>query len=134
MVGFRMPDGTVFLADCISSKETIDKYAITFLYDVKAYLETLDKVEQMEASMFVPSHAEALSLSLDRTKYAECEVSLDDALRYLHHETLTLAADVPRGYVLLTYRNIPIGFVKNIGNRANNLYPKEWAIRMDVRP
>ena len=90
--------------------------------------------EEQRGKAFVPSHAEALSLSLDRTKYAECKVSLDDALRYLHHETLTLAADVPRGYVLLTYKNIPIGFVKNIGNRANNLYPKEWAIRMDVRP
>ena len=59
MVGFRMPDGVVFLADCISSRETLDKYAISFIYDVGAYLETLDKVEQMEATIFVPAHAEA---------------------------------------------------------------------------
>ena len=59
MVGFRMPDGAVFLGDCISSRETLDKYGISFLYDVGAFLETLDKVEQMEAAMFVPSHAEA---------------------------------------------------------------------------
>ncbi len=58
MVGFRMPDNVVFLADCISSKETLDKYAVSFIYDVGAYLETLDKVEQMEAAMFVPAHAE----------------------------------------------------------------------------
>ena len=59
MVGFRMPDNVVFLADCISSRETLDKYAVSFIYDIGAYLETLDKVEQMEAAMFVPAHADA---------------------------------------------------------------------------
>ncbi len=54
-----MPDGVVFLADCISSRETLDKYAVSFIYDVGAYLETLDKVEKMEATEFVPAHAEA---------------------------------------------------------------------------
>ena len=59
MVGFRMPDGVVFLADCISSRETLEKYAVSFIYDVSAYLETLDMVEGMEAAMFVPAHTEA---------------------------------------------------------------------------
>lgn len=59
MAGFRMPDDAVFLADCISSRETLEKYAISFIYDVGAYLETLDMVEKMEAAMFIPSHAEA---------------------------------------------------------------------------
>jgi len=59
MAGFRMPDGTVFLADCISSRETLEKYAVSFIYDVGAYLETLDMVERLEASMFIPAHAEA---------------------------------------------------------------------------
>lgn len=58
MVGFRAPDGTVFLGDCISSKATLDKYAVSFIYDVGAYLDTLDKVEKMDASVFVPAHAE----------------------------------------------------------------------------
>ncbi len=57
MVGFRTPDNVVFLADCISSRETLDKYGIPFIYDVQAYLETLDAVETMEASAFVPAHA-----------------------------------------------------------------------------
>ena len=59
MVGFRMSDNVVFLADCISSRETLDKYAVSFIYDVEAYLKTLDMVEEMEAAMFVPAHAEA---------------------------------------------------------------------------
>lgn len=58
MVGFRTPDDTVFLADCISSKETLEKYAIPFIYDVAAYLKTIDEVGKMKARVFVPSHAE----------------------------------------------------------------------------
>ena len=41
MVGFRMPDNVVFLADCISSRETLDKYAVSFIYDVGAYLSVV---------------------------------------------------------------------------------------------
>lgn len=61
MVGFRTPDGTVFLADCLSSRATLEKYAVTFIYDVAAYLQTLDVVAAMEAPLFVPSHAEAVA-------------------------------------------------------------------------
>ena len=61
MIGIRTPDNTVFLADCISRRETLEKYRIAFIYDIAAYLETLDKVEAMEAKIFVPAHAEASS-------------------------------------------------------------------------
>ena len=69
MAGFRMPDGVVFLADCISSRETLDKYAVSFIYDVGAYLDTLDKVEKMEAAMFVPAHAEAAADVKELVRY-----------------------------------------------------------------
>lgn len=59
MIGIRTPDDVVFLADCVSSADTLNKYQISFLYDVTAYLETLDKVEQLSAAMFVPAHADA---------------------------------------------------------------------------
>lgn len=59
MAGFRTPDDVVFLADCLSSKETLDKYQIGFIYDVAAYLETLEKVKKLKARMFIPAHAEA---------------------------------------------------------------------------
>lgn len=57
MVGFRTPDDVVFLADCLSSKETFEKYQIGFIYDVAEYLNTLEKVKSMKASLFVPAHA-----------------------------------------------------------------------------
>ena len=58
MVGFRSPDDVVYLADCLSSRETLDKYQIGFIYDVAAYLDTLEKVKVMQAAAFVPAHAE----------------------------------------------------------------------------
>lgn len=59
MVGYRTGDDVVYLADCLSSRETLEKYQISFIYDVAAYLETLEKVKAMEARLFVPAHAAA---------------------------------------------------------------------------
>ena len=59
MVGYRTEDDVVFLADCLSSRETLEKYRVSFIYDVAAYLDTLDRVAAMEAALFVPAHAAA---------------------------------------------------------------------------
>ncbi|MEG2332956.1 MAG: rRNA cytosine-C5-methyltransferase, partial [Bacteroides sp.] len=53
---------------------------------------------------------------------------------YLRKEAISLSETAPRGYVLLLYKQVPLGFVKNIGNRANNLYPQEWRIRSGYLP
>lgn len=59
MVGFRTPDDVVYLADCLSSRETLDKYQISFLYDAAAYIKTLEMVKSLKAKLFIPAHAEA---------------------------------------------------------------------------
>lgn len=59
MAGFRTPDNVVFLADCLSSREVLDKYQIGFIYDVAEYIKTLETVKTLEAKMFVPAHAAA---------------------------------------------------------------------------
>lgn len=59
MTGFQTPDNVIYLADCLSSKETLDKYQITFIYDIAAYLNTLEQVKNMKAKHFIPAHAEA---------------------------------------------------------------------------
>ena len=58
MVGFRTPNDVVFLADCLFSEATLDKYQINFIYDVGAYLNTLKTVKTMKAKLFIPAHAE----------------------------------------------------------------------------
>ena len=77
MVGFRTPDDVVYLADCLASRETLDKYGIAFLYDVNAYLATLERVKAMSAALFIPSHAAATEdiaplaqYNIDRTNEA----------------------------------------------------------------
>lgn len=59
MSGFRSPDGVWFLADCLSGENILEKYHVGFIYDVGAYLETLDRVERLEGKCFVPAHAPA---------------------------------------------------------------------------
>ena len=72
MVGFRTSDDAVYLADCLSSRETLDKYGITFIYDVEEYLKTLEKVKTMEAAIFIPAHAAATD---DITELVEYNIS-----------------------------------------------------------
>ena len=69
MVGFRTPDDVVYLADCLSSRETLDKYQISFIYDVAAYLDTLEMVKSLRAKMFVPAHAAASEDVADLAQY-----------------------------------------------------------------
>lgn len=57
MIGIRTPDNTLFIADCVSSPQILEKYGVTFIYDVAQYLTTLNKLEQLQADIFVPSHA-----------------------------------------------------------------------------
>ena len=69
MVGFRTPDDVVYLADCLSSRETLDKYQIGFIYDIAAYLKTLEMVKTLQAKMFIPAHAAASEEIADLAQY-----------------------------------------------------------------
>ena len=77
----------------------------------------------------IPTAAQALSLDLKPSEYPLVELSLEQARRYLHRETFPLPTGTPRGFVIVTYQRQPLGFMKNLGDRANNLYPKNWAIK-----
>ena len=100
------------------------------LYLIKAGI-TLAELKGRDA---LPAHGLAMSTALSAEVFTRCELAYDNALRYLHREAITLPADTPRGFVLVTYRDVPLGFVKNLGSRANNLYPNEWRIRSSHLP
>ena len=57
------------------------------------------------------------------------DLSYPDAISYLRGEALVLPPDTPRGIVEVTFMGHALGCVKNIGSRANNLYPKPWRIK-----
>ena len=62
------------------------------------------------------------------------DLPYSDALKYLRGEALVLPPDTPQGIVTVTYKGAPLGPVKNIGSRANNLYPKPWRIKTTHLP
>lgn len=91
------------------------------------------EIGTIKASL-IPAQSLALSIDLSRQTFPQVELNYADALRYLRKEAVNLPEDTPRGYVLVTYRGIPLGWEKNIGNRANNLYPQEWKIKSSHVP
>ncbi len=82
----------------------------------------------------IPCHALALSSALNSSAFPTMDIDMRTALQYLRKETITLQESMPKEFVLLTYRHHPIGFVKNLGNRTNNLYPMEWKIKSSHLP
>ena len=86
MCGFRTDDGVWFLADCLSGANIVEKYHVNFIYDVAAYLETLDKVCTLEGRLFLPAHAEPVEdirplAELNRSKVLEICGVLEELCR-----------------------------------------------------
>lgn len=94
----------------------------------------LDGIPQtiMKGKVEIPASESVLATDFDPASYPIAEVDRETALRYLRHEAITLSGNMPRGYVVISYGGHPLGLVKNIGNRANNLYPAAWRIRQQV--
>ena len=74
----------------------------------------------------MPHHALAMSSARTSEAFPICEVDYPTALRYLRGESITV--DGQRGYVLIAHEGAVLGFANNLGNRANNLYPKPQRI------
>lgn len=112
----------------------------SFLFDDLQYLK--DNLNIVSAGIcvgetkgrdFIPNHSLALSNYINKDSFINCELDWKTAISYLKKEPLLLD-NLPKGYILLTYKTVPLGFVKNIGNRANNIYPQEWRIRSNNLP
>lgn len=82
----------------------------------------------------IPDHSLALSIVGNKGKFPAIEIDYSTSISYLRHEAIVLPPDSPKGIVTLQYRGAPIGFAKNLGSRANNLYPQEWRIKSSHIP
>lgn len=78
---------------------------------------------------FVPAPELALSTALRHDAFPDVPLCRDEALRYLRRDAVTLPPSAPRGFVTASYGALRLGFLKNIGNRANNLFPDRWKIK-----
>ena len=86
-------------------------------------------ISEKKRVAMVPQHSLSMAKALRKDAFPCLDLSLEKALAYLRSDTIEVEQGMPTGIVLLTYEDVPLGFVKNVGNRLNNLYPKEWRIR-----
>ena len=104
---------------------------------IKSYCYVIHKgilLGEIKGKDVIPHQSLALSCNLNRERTKSVEVDFATAISFLKCEALLLSDDSPTGYLLLTYHNAPLGWVKNLGSRANNLYPHEWRIRSSYLP
>ena len=88
-------------------------------------------VGTLKGSLLVPDADMALSLAFNREVFPVAEVDLRTALLFLRKDAIMLP-QMPKGYVTVSYGGLPLGFVKNLGNRSNNLHPQGRRIRMNI--
>lgn len=86
---------------------------------------------EVKGKDFIPSFIVALSKKLDIEQTEKVDVDYKTAIAFLKKETIQLP-ECEKGYLLISYKNQTLGWVKNVGNRCNNLYPQEWRIRMNL--
>ncbi len=89
-------------------------------------------VGTLKGKILVPDADLALSIALAQEAFPRVEVDRHTALSYLHRDAIVLP-DAPKGYVLVCYEGLPLGFVKNLGNRCNSLHPQSRRIRMNIQ-
>jgi NOL1/NOP2/fmu family ribosome biogenesis protein len=80
---------------------------------------------------YIPEQALALSTESVRNYFPQVDLELNDALKYLRKDTLDISGD-NKGYALVSFENIPLGWINLLGNRSNNMYPTTWRIRMNI--
>ena len=90
--------------------------------EVRNIMQKIERLKVISLPTPLSTHTERVDLP-----YSE-------ALKYLRGEAIVLPPNTPRGLVTVTYKGVALGPAKNIGNRANNLYPKPWRIKTTHLP
>lgn len=117
--GFSHGEG-LFMA-VMTKCERVNEPSYSCHNKASAYLH-----KEKRLNILPPLFFDALDKAYETPKI---ELPYAQAISYLRRESIILSADIPCGIVTLTYHGLPIGLAKNVGNRANNLYPKEWRIK-----
>ena len=123
-----------YLAE-ITSENMIVAFPKRYAQTLKKLQNTLDishfgiPLATIKGKDIIPEHSLAMAWGvIDANSFPNVELDETSSLQYLRREAIVLPEETPRGYILLTYNGLPLGFAKNIGNRANNLYPDSWRI------
>lgn len=102
--------------------------------DIKTVSESLNALHsgihmgQLFGNKLKPDHSLAMFHGLNRSNINEASLSLEEAIRYLRREDLRDISGLAEGLNLISFSGAPLGWIKRVGNRANNMYPKQLAI------
>ena len=133
MIGIKTSDDVYFLADALFSEETIQKYHLFFMYDVKEFLNTLQQLKNLKGKLFIPSHCEPtqnilplIQLNEDKIyeisgkllKYCEKEATFEEILKYVMDEyalsmnvnQYVLGGSTIKSYLSYLYAEEKIGY------------------------
>ena len=116
--------GELFAVSC-----NMDDYL--HLYQNLKILKAGTKIFVVKNDKYLPSHELALSLRLKLEAFPGNEINLPEALAYMRRDNFILQNAI-KGWNIVTFKGVCLGFVNNIGNRVNNYFPVEWRIRMRI--
>jgi NOL1/NOP2/fmu family ribosome biogenesis protein len=102
-----------------------------FLFQNLKIVRAGTKIAVVKKNDYLPSHELALAHQLKADSFPRVEIDLRDAVSYLRRDNFT-NKDIPKGWNIVRYRDINLGFVNNVGTRVNNYFPVEWRIRLDA--
>ena len=119
---------------CVLHKRVKNEELRIKSYDYPAADNSHNKSNHSSSLFTLNSKIKVLTPDLPHGDFPRVDLPYSEALKYLRGEALVLPPDTPRGLITITYKGVPLGPVKNIGNRANNLYPKPWRIKTTHLP
>lgn len=110
---------------CVPNSQVED---LEYLIDRLKIVQAGTALATSKHNKLIPEHAGALSISLNKKYFQQIALSKAEAIQYLRKDALQTEA--PKGFTLVMYNSLALGWVNVLDNRVNNLYPKEWRIRM----
>lgn len=96
--------------------------------EIRAVCRPAVTIGAVKGRDLIPDSSLAWSAALRPDAYPAFDVDAATALAFLRHEALELPSGAPRGVILLRHAGLPLGFVKNLGRRANNLHRTSWRV------
>lgn len=134
-----LPDGAFKIEMCQQVVSDIVRAVPRGILPEVEYIESIMRTVragvtagQIKGKDIVPTSDLALSTAISDGFWQDVKVDRSTALSYFHRDSITLPPDTPKGYVTLSFKGLKLGFVKNIGNRCNNLHPMSRRILMDI--
>ena len=127
----RQSDNFIFDATSSGDIYAIHKTHAEIQSAARPYLNVIYNglhVASKKGKDYKPAHSLAMSTLLKPDSFTSVDVDYATAIAYLRSESIVLP-DVARGFLFLKYNGYPLGFVNNVGNHANNLYPDSWRIK-----